>query len=192
MSTSTELEELQNKKAGLQDQSHLLQDQHKNLEEKVKVLEEKIAIEELKNSNKDAQEAISQLESKVNDLRQRLEQVTKEPKPEQPVENREQIVPPTEAQQVETTSPETLETITENEPEKEAFTVAPPEEPVLRERRLELRDRLELEDHPQIAFAAWRSQRTPSSRSSTGTRSSTEWISVAMRSADIARAGKNP
>src|SRR5205085_8244435 len=45
---------------------------------------------------------------------------------------------------------------------------------------------------PQIACATWRRKRTPSSRSSTGTRSFAEWISRAAVSGSIARAGKNP
>ena len=46
--------------------------------------------------------------------------------------------------------------------------------------------------YPQTDCAAWRSQRTPSSRSSTGTRSSAEWMSRAAVSESIARAGKKP
>ena len=46
--------------------------------------------------------------------------------------------------------------------------------------------------YPQTDCAAWRSQRTPSSRSSTGTRSSAEWMSRAAVSESIARDGKNP
>ena len=45
--------------------------------------------------------------------------------------------------------------------------------------------------HPQTARAACCSQRTPSSRSDTGTRSSAEWMSRDASSVSI-RAGKNP
>ena len=47
-------------------------------------------------------------------------------------------------------------------------------------------------DMPPTAMAAWRRKRTPSSRSSTGTRSSAEWISRAAVSASIVRIGKKP
>ena len=45
--------------------------------------------------------------------------------------------------------------------------------------------------HASSVCAAWRSQVTPSSRSSTGIRSSAEWMSVDITSGGI-RAGKKP
>ena len=45
---------------------------------------------------------------------------------------------------------------------------------------------------PPTDVAAWRRNSTPSSRSSTGIRSSAEWISRAASSGLIVRIGKNP
>ena len=79
LSTSKELEGLQNKKTGLEEESHSLKEEQQSLDERVKVLEEKIAIEELKNNNKATREAISQLESKIDELEQRLKETSKLP-----------------------------------------------------------------------------------------------------------------
>ena len=118
MSASKELEELQNKRAGLKEESRSLKEDQKDLEERVKVLEEKIAVEELKNSNKAACEAISHLESKINELEERLKktsQVPETPKPTNEIVSEVDETPePTEE-----VTPEVEETM----PEEEAVTV---------------------------------------------------------------------
>jgi len=121
LSASKELEELQNKRAKLEEESRSLKEDQKDLEERVKVLEEKIAIEELKNSNKAACEAISQFESKINELEERLKktsQVPETPKPTKEIVSEvDETTEPTEevTSEVEETMPE--------EPEEEAVTV---------------------------------------------------------------------
>lgn len=121
MSASKELEELQNKRAGLKEESRSLKEDQKDLEERVKVLEEKIAVEELKNSNKTACEAISHLESKINELEERLKktsQVPETPKPTNEIVSEvDETTEPTEE-----VTPEIEETMPE-EPEEEAVTV---------------------------------------------------------------------
>ncbi len=72
MDTSRELEELHNRRARLEEESHSLNDEQKNLEDRVKVLEEKIAIEELTRNNKMTREEISQLESTIKTLENKL------------------------------------------------------------------------------------------------------------------------
>jgi uncharacterized protein (DUF3084 family) len=127
LSTSKELEELQNRKAGLQDESRSLNDQQKNLDERVKVLEEKIAIEELKNSNKAARGAISQLESKMQELERRLREVSQEPEVHEPEK------PPTlatETARTEEIAPVATE-LTSEDTEDEVVAVAAPEEPAM-------------------------------------------------------------
>ena len=129
LSTSKELEELRNKKAGLQEESRSLNDKQTNLDERVKVLEEKIAIEELKNNNKAALDAISQLESKLDTLERRLREVSQEPE----VHEQEKPHPlVTETQQIEETAPVATETAPEDS-EEEVITVAAPEEPTIAE-----------------------------------------------------------
>lgn len=128
LSTSKELEELRSKKVELEEESHSLTEEHKNLEEKVKTLEEKIAIQELTNSNKGTREVISQLESKINDLERRLNEVSKEPAVFEPrLEVKPELAETPE--QTEEMTPETAETTSE-EPE-DVVTVAPLEEPML-------------------------------------------------------------
>lgn len=130
LSTSRELEELQNRKAGLQEESHSLNDQQKNLDERVKVLEEKIAIEELKNNNKTTREAISQLESKIDGLERRLREVSQEPEVHEPEKT---LTLATETpQQTQETAPVATETTPEDS-EEEVITVAAPEEPTIAE-----------------------------------------------------------
>jgi uncharacterized coiled-coil protein SlyX len=72
MDTSRELEELQNRRARLEEESRCLNDEQKSLEDRMKVLEEKIAIEELTRNNKATREEISQLESTIKALENKL------------------------------------------------------------------------------------------------------------------------
>jgi uncharacterized coiled-coil protein SlyX len=79
LDASKELEELQSKKAKLEDESRALKAEQTNLEQRIRVLEGRVAVEMLKNNNKIAREVVSQLESKLNELEQRLKHVTQAP-----------------------------------------------------------------------------------------------------------------
>jgi TolA-binding protein len=79
LDASKELEELQSKKAKLEDESRALKAEQTNLEQRIRVLEGRVAVEMLKNNNKIAREAVLQLESKLNELEQRLKHVTQAP-----------------------------------------------------------------------------------------------------------------
>ena len=73
MSTPIEMEQLQNEKVRLEEESHYLDEKLKQLETHWKVLNEKVAIQELKNENAAKQEAINQLQSKISLLETRLD-----------------------------------------------------------------------------------------------------------------------
>jgi len=83
LSEHKDLEKLQAKRTKLEAESRSLKEEQKKLEYSVKILEEKVLIEELSNNNKVAQDAISQLEAKLNDLENRLKQPSQAP-PENP------------------------------------------------------------------------------------------------------------
>ena len=129
MSTPNELEELRNRRVKLEEESHSLKDKQTNFEERVKVLEEKLAIAELQNNNKMTRDAISQLESKMNELEERLNKTLQAPEPAEPAEKvtpEENVVP----EPVEEAAQEVAETEVEKaeepeEPEEEAVTVKP-------------------------------------------------------------------
>lgn len=99
------------------------------MEQRIRLLEEKIAIEELNNNNRAAREAVSQLESKMSELEQRLRQVRQIPETTKPPEETIPEVhetPPSEP--TEEVVPETSETKPEEpeeleEPEEETVTV---------------------------------------------------------------------
>jgi hypothetical protein len=119
MSTSKELEELQNRKARLEEESNGLKTEQGNLEERVKVLGEKIAIEELKSNNKATSEAISKLESKIDELEQRLRQVSQTPGTPHPInETVPKIMEPPEPAEQNAPEPP-IETTTEEPAEEE-------------------------------------------------------------------------
>ncbi len=104
-------------------------EKQKNLEERVKVLEENIAIEELENSNKATHETISQLESRVKGLEQRLKEVSKVPETPKPTfEIKSEVSAALEPEQV---TPETVEPIPEEAAEEVTVTVVPFEEPIV-------------------------------------------------------------
>ena len=129
MSTSKELETLRSTRTKFEEESHSLTEKQKNLEEKVKMLEENIAIEKLKNSNKATSEAISQLESKINGLEQKLKEITKVPEaPKHTFETKSEVAAAPEPEQV---KPETVESIPEEAAEEETVTVVPFEEPMV-------------------------------------------------------------
>jgi predicted RNase H-like nuclease (RuvC/YqgF family) len=78
MSLPKELQELQDKRAKLEDEMQSLKEEQKKKEERAKALEEKI-IEELNNKNEKSRQNISQLDSKIGDLERKLEQIGKDP-----------------------------------------------------------------------------------------------------------------
>lgn len=127
MSTSKELEDLQNRKAGLEKESFSLKDKQENLNERTKILEEKIAVEELKNNNKEAREAISQLESKIDELERRLKEVSMEPNA--PKDESAEVKVAETSQVMEEVVPKAAEVVAEDS-EEEIVTVAAPEEPM--------------------------------------------------------------
>jgi hypothetical protein len=75
LSTSLEIEQLQNEKTSLEEESHNLDEELKQLEMRSKILAEKIAIQELKNENATKQQTVSQLASKIGMLETRLEKL---------------------------------------------------------------------------------------------------------------------
>jgi hypothetical protein len=72
---SAEFEQLLNEKAALEDESRDLEEEQKQVEMRAKVLCNKI-IQELKNKNDAKREAISQLQSKANELEAQLEKLS--------------------------------------------------------------------------------------------------------------------
>jgi chromosome segregation ATPase len=85
MTLPRELQELQDKRAKLEDESHFLKDEQKKLEERAKALEQEI-IEELTNKNEEKRQNISHIESMINDLEQRLGQITQETTTNEPID----------------------------------------------------------------------------------------------------------
>lgn len=130
MSTSEELQQLQNRRADLEVESRSLEEQQKDLEERTKILEEKISIEELRNVNKTKQEAIDQLKAKLNELEQRLKNTPGKPEThESPEETVSEVVssPPLPAEE----AAAEISELTGEEPEEETVTVTALEEPVV-------------------------------------------------------------
>lgn len=91
LSTSKELEELGSKKAVLEAESRSLKEEQQSLEERIKVLEQQVAIELLKNDNRSMHEAISHLQSKRDELEQRLKEASKTPDTERKSETTPEI-----------------------------------------------------------------------------------------------------
>jgi chromosome segregation ATPase len=129
LSTSKELETLKSRRTKFEEESRSLTEKQKNLEERIKVLEENIAIEKLKNSNKATSEVISQLESKIKGLEQKLEEVSRAPEtPIHAFEIKPEVATAPEPEQV---KPETVEPTPEEATEEETVTVMPFEEPMV-------------------------------------------------------------
>jgi hypothetical protein len=125
---SKELEQLQNRRAELEEESNSLGQQQQNLEIKVKTLEERIRISELENINKTRLEAITQLESKVGELEQRLKTGGKTESYESTNEAKLEInEAPESAEEVTASVSKTIE----EEPEDEVVTVAAIEDPMI-------------------------------------------------------------
>jgi hypothetical protein len=108
LSASKELEELQNKRTNLEEQSRSLEEKEKALEERVKIVEEKLAIQELEDHNQTKLDAVKNLEAKISELEKRLKKPFKEPQPES-------FKPPEEP----TPTPEIAETVKEEPTEEE-------------------------------------------------------------------------
>lgn len=122
---------MQNRRTGLVEQSCSLTKQRENLEEKVKMLEEKIAIADLEDNNKAKLEAITQLESKVNELEQKLKETLEEPRSlESEGETKSEIVEPQEP--TEEMASQTSQ-VAEEEQEDEAVEVKAIEDPIIAE-----------------------------------------------------------
>lgn len=75
MSAPGEIEQLQNEKTRLEEESCALDEELKQLEIRWKILDEKVAIQELKNENAAKKETIGQLKSKIGSLETRLEKM---------------------------------------------------------------------------------------------------------------------
>lgn len=92
MTPSEELAKLQNKRAGLEEESRLLEEKEKTLEERVKIVEESLAIQELEDRNQMKLNAVKELESKISELEKRLKKTPEEPETFTPtVEPPEQV-----------------------------------------------------------------------------------------------------
>jgi hypothetical protein len=75
LSTSLEMEHLQNEKTRLEEESRALDEELKQLEIRSKILGEKVAIQELKNENDAKKQTVSQLASKIGMLETQLEKL---------------------------------------------------------------------------------------------------------------------
>lgn len=67
-----EIEDLQKKKAELEFQLHSVEEKEKTLEERARLLEEKLAIQQLEEKLKIKAESVEKLESRINELEQKL------------------------------------------------------------------------------------------------------------------------
>lgn len=70
------LQELQNIRTGLEEESRSLNEERENLEDKVQILRDKVAIEELRKSNAETQSIISQLKIEIGELERKLNETT--------------------------------------------------------------------------------------------------------------------
>jgi hypothetical protein len=128
MDTSRELEELQNRRARLEEESRSLNDEQKSLEDRAKLLEEKIAIEELTRNNKATREEISQLESTIKTLENKLVgcfQPSEVPAPMKETLPETEVTEPTE----EETTSELADATESQEEQEDIVTVAEFESP---------------------------------------------------------------
>lgn len=124
LSNSKELEQLQDRRTKLEEESNSLEQQQRNLDSKVKTLEERIKINELESINKTKREAITQLESRINELEQKL-------KPQEETKSYESMDQDSlkTTEEVTTTAPETVE----EEPANEVVDTGVIEDPMLAE-----------------------------------------------------------
>ena len=94
MSSSTHLEQIQQKKAELENELRSLGEKEKNLGVSIKIIEEERTIQELEEKVKARRAVLKQLESKKRDLEKRL----KEPQKEEPMEVMVKVAPPGDQQ----------------------------------------------------------------------------------------------
>jgi FtsZ-binding cell division protein ZapB len=78
MSLPKDILELQDKRANLENETRTLAEEQRRKKERVKALEQMIIVE-LTNKNEKTRQDLSQLDSKINDLEHRLEQIRQEP-----------------------------------------------------------------------------------------------------------------
>lgn len=129
MSEPEELVRLQNTRAELEEESRSLEEQQKYLENAAKIIEEKIAIRELENCNKAKRDNIRQLESRADELKQKLENLempesnnsTNQAKPDPEISPKPELLTPMHSTEA-----------IEDEPE-ETVEVAPVEDHVIAE-----------------------------------------------------------
>lgn len=121
MSFPKELQELQEKRSKLEDESLTLKEQQKKLEERTKALEQKI-IEELRSRNEETRQNISHLESRINDLERRLGQGAEETETIEQADETPSQTPNLEAAEGVTT--EINEAVLEESADEEAVAVS--------------------------------------------------------------------
>jgi seryl-tRNA synthetase len=101
MKEQKELEKLQSKRAELEAESHSLKEEQTKLEYSIRVLEEKVMIEEISDNNKATKDAISKLEAKLCELKNRLKEKPQtppqSPAPPPPVETKTEVIVSPEA-----------------------------------------------------------------------------------------------
>jgi FtsZ-binding cell division protein ZapB len=85
MSLPKDIQELQDKRSKLEDESHSLKEEEAKKQEHAKALEQRI-IDELQTKNEETRQNISQLNSKIDDLEQRLSQIKQETPSAEPAE----------------------------------------------------------------------------------------------------------
>ena len=138
LSTSPELSNLQTTRSKLEDESRRLTEERKSLEERMRLLEENIRIEELKKDNKAANDSISDLKSKIDNLEKRFSELSQPgenavPHAESPMPS--EVVPEEpkdlSSDQTETATVPETETEPEEEHEVEAIAVTELGEPVV-------------------------------------------------------------
>lgn len=131
MTPSKEIDELRNKKAQLEEESVQLDEKEKNLEERVQILEERIAIRGLEEHNQSKMDAIDSLETKMNELEQKLKSplppTSKEPQPE-PEHEKEAVTPMEEPPTEEVAETASEEHGAEEEPAEDYVEVTPIED----------------------------------------------------------------
>jgi peptidoglycan hydrolase CwlO-like protein len=132
LSEPKELEQLRNRRTELEGKSRSLEEEQNDLVNRVKMLEESIAIEELESGNKTRQDAIGQLKSKIDELEQRLKNVSIGQQGSRPEPVEETAPPITEPSETEEPSADVSEP-SEEEPEEAAVTITPLEEPITEE-----------------------------------------------------------
>jgi hypothetical protein len=127
LTPSKEIEELQSRRANLEEESRQLDDKERELDERVKILEEKLAIQALEEHNRTKLDAIKNLEAKMCELEQKV----KTPKPKEPEAEPEaemETATPPEKPVEEAMEPAEEIATEEEEPKEEYVDVTPIED----------------------------------------------------------------